>query len=635
MTWKYTVKQLFRTPGKLLLFFLLLVLSAALLVSGFNLWANTGETLSQMSQAYTTRGTVRQLADTTELVSYTNALGSFTFEQPIYTKEMKLEELSSLPYLVPPENRPVLYTKGIREKNGNEILTYPNTLQYAVIKFRVQEDFNNLSGETTGQPGERTASGCDQATLSSLSVLQEDGSFAEVSLPGSQVLIPQSSDPYSYDFKASEEYVAYAYLDARATPMVTLRQYSYSTATTPASTEYSGLEELYYPYSDHFLTTEEGKLLLAYARNSALFSRNAFPTVPTNDNMLLEPFFKKWITMKYGRTITAEEYASGAKVCMVPEYLASDPSDSDTSPSGYNNYMSVGDQLTLSFYGAVYSLPPVDASYDPKQSLNAPLFPKEEMEPFATETYEIVGVYRQQVPSDTDDTAMFGYLQVIIPEKSIEGGVSNIVAGGPFVPQNVSFLLENGSADSFLLEFDKLGYDNLQVEVDDMGYAEVARGVEAVMLVARILFFSGLAGVLCVLVFFVFLQVARRERETAVQISLGSGKRRAAASLLLAVMLVAIPGSAGGALLGHAVSGRLSEQVYDTASQSAYSREYSDLYASESQEQVTLKTEAQPGNTLAAAVGIVACALLLTGFFAARNLRKEPLALLSKGGDRT
>ena len=45
MTWKYTVKQLFRTPGKLLLFFLLLVLSAALLVSGFNLWANTGETL--------------------------------------------------------------------------------------------------------------------------------------------------------------------------------------------------------------------------------------------------------------------------------------------------------------------------------------------------------------------------------------------------------------------------------------------------------------------------------------------------------------------------------------------------------------------------------------------------------------
>ena len=63
-------------------------------------------------------GTVRQLADTTELVSYTNALGSFTFEQPIYTKEMKLEELSSLPYLVPPETAPVLYTKGIREKNG-------------------------------------------------------------------------------------------------------------------------------------------------------------------------------------------------------------------------------------------------------------------------------------------------------------------------------------------------------------------------------------------------------------------------------------------------------------------------------------------------------------------------------------
>ena len=70
--------------------------------------------------------------------------------------------------------------------------------------------------------------------------------------------------------------------------------------------------------------------------------------------MLLEPFFKKWITMKYGRTITAEEYASGAKACMVPEYLASDPSDSDTSPSGYNNYMSVGD-LTPLLFTALYT----------------------------------------------------------------------------------------------------------------------------------------------------------------------------------------------------------------------------------------------------------------------------------------
>ena len=43
-----------------------------------------------------------------------------------------------------------------------------------------------------------------------------------------------------------------------------------------------------------------------------------------------------------------------------------------------------------------------------------------------------------RVPSDTDDTAMFGYLQVIIPEKSM-GGVSNIGAGKGLLPQNVSF----------------------------------------------------------------------------------------------------------------------------------------------------------------------------------------------------
>ncbi len=156
MTWKYTVKQLFRTPGEAAAVFLLLVLSAALLVSGFNLWANTGETLSQMSQAYTTRGTVRQLADssrTTELVSYTNALGSFTFEQPIYTKEMKLEELSSLPYLVPPETAPCSIPRASERKTGNEILTYPNTLQYAVISSGCRR----ISTTSPARPPRRTA----------------------------------------------------------------------------------------------------------------------------------------------------------------------------------------------------------------------------------------------------------------------------------------------------------------------------------------------------------------------------------------------------------------------------------------------------------------------------------------------
>ncbi len=77
-----------------------------------------------------------------------------------------------------------------------------------------------------------------------------------------------------------------------------------------------------------------------------------------------------------------------------------------------------------------------------------------------------MGVYRQ-VPSDTDDTAMFGYLQVIIPEKSIGRRFQYCGQEDP-LPQNVSFW-KTVLLISFLLEFDKLGITTtLQVEVDSV-----------------------------------------------------------------------------------------------------------------------------------------------------------------------
>ncbi len=389
--------------------------------------------------------------------------------------------------------------------------------------------------------------------------------------------------------------MAYAYLDARATPMVTLRQYSYSTATTPASTEYSGLEELYYPYTDHFHHGGGKASPRLLPGTAPCFPATPFPPFPPMTTCCWSPLFKKWITMKYGRTITAEEYASGAKACMVPECLASDPSDSDTSPSGYNNYMSVGDQLTpLLLRRCIQPAARRCQKHDPKQSLNAPLFPKEEMEPFATETYEIVGVYRQQVPSDTDDTAMFGYLQVIIPEKSIEGGVSNIVAGGPFVPQNASFLLENGSADSFLLEFDKLVRQPSGRGSGRYGLCGGCPRRGSGMLVARILFFP-VWQAFSACSSFRLPAGGPQGSGRPPQISLGSGKRRAAALSAAGRDAGSHTGSAGGALLGHAVSGDFPSR-FTTLPPRALPQPgvQSDLYASENQEQVTLKTEAQP-----------------------------------------
>ena len=149
-------------------------------------------------------------------------------------------------------------------------------------------------------------------------------------------------------------------------------------------------------------------------------------------------------------------------------------------------------------------------------------------------------------------------------------------------------------------------------------------------LIAFILLLAGGISALCLLLFFVYLQIARKQREAAVQISLGAGKRRCAAFLMLSVMLVILLGAAAGSLIGHQVTGSVSAQVFSQAKTSGYSRDYSDQFESGMDVDYAYEGGASPLWSLVSGLSIAGAGLLLAAGFTARSLRKEPLEQLTR-----
>ena len=116
--------------------------------------------------------------------------------------------------------------------------------------------------------------------------------------------------------------------------------------------------QLVYEITPQFDTSEEAAMFQALEQNKSLLSEYSnssylFPTVPTNGLQLLDPFYQGEVSIKSGREISPEEFAAGAKVCLIPESLASDP-----VPEGgeqlYHNSLQVGDTISLTWLGASY-----------------------------------------------------------------------------------------------------------------------------------------------------------------------------------------------------------------------------------------------------------------------------------------
>lgn len=619
---KNTARQIFRTPVKTVLFVLLIALSVAIFSVGAGMYLKNTKMLDEIDDQFVTRGTVEQLSIGEEVVS--NVWG--TWEEPIYGDLRTVEEFADLPYKVPIENRPTYLARLYRnsETVGYEQIgpnTDPDFSNYrstnpnynAFIIFEPMEDFySNEEGEAM------------------IKEVLWGASYSNVTTPSDEGFLFRFGNPYNLSFfsgedldlseevfdpgellKKGERYISLAWLSGeRFEPLVKvdyIDQYH---------TESVEIASYPVPYTDDFFETEMGKEFQCAIDNTEISTYFPFPIVPTNDINLIDSFYTGESRMVIGREITPEEFERGDKVCMISTLTANTFS------------INVGDEIDASFFAKSYSMPPMSVYYSLfMYSTTSP------MELLEKETYEVVGVFAYGTTLEDYSPDGLPPEAVIMPEKSIENHPEAVVGAGPMRPMNTSFLIENNMLSTFKAEVEKLGMDDISITYYDMGYNKVKTGIDNVLFTAKILLVVGGVSVLCLIVLYLFLQITRKSQETAIQISLGTGKAKTAMSLLLGVMIVVLIGAAVGAVGGYFITDNLAENAYSEAVEASFSGDYSEnaIIDVDNQEYQYDSTGEWIYAALSAAL-IVVVTLVLAIVFIVFSLKKEPIKLLSKGG---
>lgn len=642
MTIRTVCKELVRTPMKTVLFLVLLALSTALLVLGVNLYVSCQAAREQVSLNYKTVGTIEQKADSIQDIDEETAesiIRYFPWEDPYAKYTVTLPEglFDGLPTKYPVENRPTLITTAdiysqFKPDEAARVETPKRIYPVDVLTFTPLEDIDSADENFMSRFESLRRYGLADFSLSA-QITAINGEALD--RPQQYTLYWPAGETELVTLKAGTEYISAAipgYSDGDGS-IYSLTRASGTTAISKGGMEYEIAEHVAYENTPEFAQTQVAQWLdelSLSSQNLHDMEYNTVITVPTQSLDLLDPFYQDKVTMRQGREITQEEFDTGAKVCMISEdFLYGGP---DAANPDFLNFVNVGDKLRLNWHGAVYGEGPAQVS----TRLDSISITQGTCtyEIAGTEEYEVVGLFASTMTGmdyENGGLTNLGNYQIIVPSASFDFESIPIVSGGPIKQGACSFELENGTGGAFLDALEKLEYSDLiQVSLSDQGYSAIAKGLDAISLLAMILLLAGGASALCLLLFFVYLQIARREREAAIQISLGAGRRRSAAFLLLSVLLVAVVGIAAGTVLGHQVTDQVSTQVYTQAKESGFSREYSDQFEASQDKEFVYDGRAQWPRSLGAGLSALGAGLVLSIAFTANSLRKEPLEQLTR-----
>lgn len=610
------------------LFIVLIALAVVLLSVGVQLCSQSLSILDEIDSNFVTVGTIGQNPDSTRTV----VDGTDTYEEAYYSAPVKLESLSGLDYLQAPEHMPVLLSHMYRSGTENSIKT-SNNAQYnkylrTLLVFKPTRDFILVPTDEQIDSGEYNV---EQNRIEIVDILYgnkyADFTYKKLilmsyeGLNGEEPTTLKEGELYVGWFSETSESgtgVSNVSLFAQ-TPYLSVSADEYSTETEqlPSITE----------YSDDFFETELGKKYQNVIDSLKFMTDdNTFSVMPVESLDAYQAFDESEAVIVQGRAITDEEYASGAKVCMISE---------TTNQNGDGNYVTIGDKITISPYSRYYCEKPMLVSYSQRGVWTNDLYPSDGFEEIEGEEYEIVGIYysKNQEQARIDSEYYMPDEAVIIPAKSVDLESYPVLQGSVLSHETCSFVIENGSIDSFLTAFDALGLDNLDVEFDDMGYTSIAKGTKSVLRISVILLVSGAVSALSILILFSFLQIVRKKSEAAISISLGTGIRKSAARLILSVMLVVIMGTAVGSVAGALSVDKISEAAYNSAQQSSISRLYSDVKVSNGGYEYTADYSFDPKPFALSAACILAVSLMISGGAAYKIVTTEPMKLLQKAGE--
>ncbi len=336
------------------------------------------------------------------------------------------------------------------------------------------------------------------------------------------------------------------------------------------------------------------------------YSASSFAVTLTSDIRQLPAWQVKNMFLHEGRMITKEEYASGAKVCMVSTRLAE------------RHGWKLGDKLDMHLYHESFS------QYT-GTTADSEMMASMYMDGFFDEgQYEIVGIYGQRENKVDSEAAPEVFAQpwnvIYIPERSAPHAPA--LEDRPIQASLLTFKLKNGSINEFKAAVEKMGLtDQVPGEYEikfsyfDQGYAKIQPGLMEMNKNAKLLLGLSAALLAVTMVLMAFLFAQQHKHSAGILRMLGGSKKQAFAAILTCAAVVVAAGGIVGTILGGALTQSVGASILGDAAASAT---------------VELATGASPVLTALCGVGCMALFLLLTAIFTGTYIGKEPRALLPK-----
>ena len=390
-----------------------------------------------------------------------------------------------------------------------------------------------------------------------------------------------------------------------------------------------------YPYENPFWIYEYDELkskpemLKKYEQIARAYYINSrsFGVMTTNDLTGIPAFHLGNMFIPEGRMITEEEYASGAKVCMISTDLA--------KLQGWN----VGDKIDFSFYeynnfvnATIWGsrLSPRYTYTDPDHF-------------FDNGEYEIVGTYNVRPLTGTSAVSASAvsvpWNTIYIPEKSLTNAPAE--EDRPVTGALLTIWLENGKIEPFIERMNELGITGAKqgdyearFTFYDQGYSRIQPSLEALSGTAELLLILSSSLLVIAALLLAFFYAQSQKQSIGTMRLLGCSKARAFVAVMLSALIIAVTGALIGAAIGHALTASVGGSIMASANQTPEEFLAFSAYLAEStQVEVEFALGADASVSLLTCLAALGLFIAGTLVFVLRYLGKGPRELLPRAGE--
>ncbi len=652
MTVRLGLKQLLRSPVKLVVYFLITALAAALLCVGLNLEANAQRNVAAAEAAFETVA----IPDFSAHIRYDGTLCADSDDPfyagylPCFTSEYDFAPLLAAPgaenldvrgYFgarVNGEGNLTEHAPGDGPRNGmpDDVIIFtvnaaervtvpafsgpvavPVTVTFSVMGTDYYRDELDITSFISGGrlQGIPTADGeILPGPLFDVGAEAADGSFYLE--PGRQyiaaVRVGAHWDPTTDVIRADS--VSIEVGDAYHNGGELGYDKANGWSLVPGGNAYTLPYVAIAPYKEGFFATERGayfqEIIDAYRANF-----NSLNAIATNDLAAMRAFHSGGVHVSQGRAFTDEEYAAGAKVCLVSEFMAE------------LNGWEIGDALSLSFYETEYPFT------GKTERFSVFRYPAEGF--FDEGGYEIVGLFAGNVvtgdasPRYTQGEGLDA-LDILLPQKSVSNAPAPVIS-----EYTASIRLKNSAAGDFMAEMaasglmeEQEGGYQLGLTVYDQGYSLVGPGLRQLSRVSRLTLILALAAAGLAVLVLAVVHALRGRRGVAAMRSLGTKRAQVMIISLAGVALVCLLGACAGAYAGHAISCDVTARVVESAKEDAADTTFTAMMGEGEAKEFEFLLESDPALALVSGGAVAAAFLLCAGILLAPEFRRSPMLLL-------